>query len=106
MREIITGVNRLAIEELFRANKKNPLFHSDHEAMAVIDEEVTEMNHEAKRVRNEFESFRECVFKDYNEQTKDEAILRLRRVAVLCACEAIQTAAMCDKYFMGKENEK
>ena len=40
MKELQRDIEYLVSEELTRANKKNPPFHSDHEAFGVIDEEV------------------------------------------------------------------
>lgn len=42
MKEILIEIDRLAEEELSRANKVNPMFHSDHEGYAVIQEEIDE----------------------------------------------------------------
>ena len=38
MKELQRDIEYLVSEELTRANKKNPLFHSDHEAFGVIEE--------------------------------------------------------------------
>ena len=103
MNEIIKGVNALATEELIRANKEHPLFHSDHEALAVIMEEVSECAEEAERLEIMIESFKDAVFTGRDDTTKKARAQGLRKRAVMCAREAIQTVAMCDKYFMGKE---
>ena len=102
MREIIKGVNVMATGELLRANKDNPLFHSNHEAFGVIDEEVEEVNTELENMLTFRKFFRNAVHRDCEEEQK-EYVIKLRKAAMLCACEAIQVVAMCDKYFMGKE---
>lgn len=106
MQEIIKGVNALATEEMIRANKEHPLFHSDHEALGVIGEEVNEATIEKDRIEVAFKNFRTSVYSDREDWKKADDIKDLRKAAVLCACEAIQTVAMCDKYFMGKEKTK
>lgn len=106
MQEIIKGVNALATEELIRANKKHPLFHSDHEALGVIGEEVCELRAEQGLVEIAFDNFRRSVYTDREDWKKADDIKDLRKTAMLCACEAIQTVAMCDKYFMGKERKE
>lgn len=42
MKHILIEIDRLAEEELERANKIHPLFHSDHEGESVIREEIEE----------------------------------------------------------------
>lgn len=42
MKDILIEIDRLAEEELDRANKIHPPFHSDHEGKAVIQEEIEE----------------------------------------------------------------
>ena len=44
MKELINLIDITAQAELNRADGKWPQFHSKHEAMGVIDEEVFEMN--------------------------------------------------------------
>lgn len=103
MKEIIRGVNVLATEEMIRANKEHPLFRSDHEALGVIGEEVNEVAIEKDKIDMAFKNFQTSVYQDREDRKKNDDIKDLRKAAVLCACEAIQTVAMCDKYFMGKE---
>lgn len=49
MKELINMIDITAQAELNRANKTWPQFHSKHEAMGVIDEEVFEMNVELEQ---------------------------------------------------------
>ena len=102
MFEIIKGVNNLSVDELTRANKEHPLFHSDHEAMGVIEEETRETCLEAVRMIGALTNFKRSVFADREDFKKIDDIKKLRKAAMMCAGEAIQTVAMCDKYFMGK----
>ena len=102
MKEIIAEVNALSTGELIRANKQNPLFYSDHEAFGVIDEEVEESFIEAQKMCSYRAMFRDALHCDC-EEDKRLGVTELRKAAVLCACEAIQVIAMCDKFFMSKE---
>ena len=106
MQEIVKGINALATEELIRANKSFPLFRSDHEALGVLYEEVNETQIEMDGMNRAFTLFRISVFSNREQWKKDEDIKQLRMAAVLCAAEAIQTVAMCDKYVMSKGAEK
>lgn len=105
MKELQRDIEYLVSEELTRANKKNPLFHSDHEALGVIWEEVTECNTENERIRFCFDAFMETVFNDI-DKLKHDRVSKLYDAAVLCACEAVQVAAMCEKWVMSNEKNK
>ena len=104
MTEIINGIQNLAKEELIRANNNKPLFASDHEAFGVLAEEVHETLNEAVRMELWLDGFMSDVFRD-NEGGKDKTVKKLRASAVLCAAEAVQVIAMCDKRMMSKEND-
>lgn len=104
MTEIINGIQKLAREELIRANNKKPLFASDHEAFGVLAEEVHETLAEAVQMDSWLDGFKSDVFND-NEDGKDKTVKRLRVSAVLCAAEAVQVIAMCDKRMMSKEKD-
>jgi hypothetical protein len=93
-------VNGLVNKELETANSKKPLFHSPHEAYGVIEEEFSEMADEAQQMGKAFEGFRQAVHKD---EEITPTLRQMRKRAVLCAAEAIQVAAMCDKAIMSKE---
>ena len=101
MEEIIKGIQRLAVEELARANEQHPLFASDHEAYAVVLEELEETKHEVEAMDAWLDMFKKSVFNDF-EDNKDMMIRKVRSAAVLCAAEAVQVIAMCDKRMMSK----
>ena len=103
MKELQRDIEYLVSEELTRANKKNPLFHSDHEALGVIDEEVRETIDEAASMVTKFTGFRTAVHKDGSKKLKGGAIASIKEAAVRCACEAVQVAAMCDKWVQSQE---
>lgn len=106
MKELQRDIEYLVSEELIRANKKNPLFHSDHEAYGVIDEEATEMMDEAELIVAGCAGFRTAVHRDYPRGVKGEAIAIIKEAAVRCACEVVQVAAMCDKWVQSNEKNK
>lgn len=87
-------IEELVVQELDEANKKYPLFHSPHEAYAVLAEEVDEMYQEAEWTRAYLGHMWECVKADDDIEyiTND-----IRRKAVCVAQESIQIIAMCDK---------
>lgn len=106
MKELQRDIGFLVIKELDRANKKNPLFHSDHEAFGVIDEEVRETIDEAESIVIRFAGFRTAVHKDGSKKLKGDAIASIKKAAIRCACEAVQVAAMCDKWVQSNEKNE
>ena len=50
MKELKAAVRTLVVEELERANDKHPFFHSDHEGVAVVEEEKYEAKEEFDKV--------------------------------------------------------
>ena len=106
MKELQRDIEYLVSEELTRANKKNPLFHSDHEAFAVIDEEVWEVMQEFELMSAGCKNFRDATYRDRSTELKGNAVAMIKNAAVRCACEAVQVAAMCEKWVMSNETDK
>ena len=106
MKELQRDIEYLVSEELTRANKKNPLFHSDHEAFGVIDEEICEVMQEFELMSAGCKLFREATYKDWSTKLKNGYIKMIKNAAVRCACEAVQVAAMCEKWVMSNEKDK
>lgn len=100
MNELRTLVEALIKGELKRANKKFPLFHSDHEAVAVIEEEMREASDDGATLADSFEQFKEAVFGDYFISDKRDRINSIEQFARELACESIQIAAMAQKWKM------
>lgn len=102
MFELLMSVDELAKKELARANKIFLLFHSRHEGIAVIEEEVYEVANDYKLVCDHFSILKERVFRD----KENINTTMLEYYAIHLACEAIQVAAMARKFRESKEEMK
>lgn len=87
-------IEELVAEELESANKKYPLFHSPHEAYAVLAEEVEEVEYDIEKVKQRLRYMWLAVKNDDN--IENHATM-LYAYAVNAIGELIQCAAMCDK---------
>lgn len=96
-------MHELAEKELEEANEKYPLFHSPHEAYAVIAEEQEECSAEMCALNNAIWDMWQKVKHD-----EDYSVwLKLAEGhAINLAREAIQVAAMCKKARMKEMVEK
>lgn len=103
MMSLEAELERLAIAELEQANKKFPLFASDHEGYAVILEEFQESEEEVNRARFRLNRLWESVRAD---EAQTEYIRHIRKSMLKAAAEAIQTAAMCEKFIQSQEERK
>ena len=95
--KLLNEVNGLIATELNRANEQHPMFHSDHEAWAVTREEYMETEDALKQLEYELR------YTDYMTRHDDtdgilDRVNKLRSCALHVACEAIQTAAMAEKW--------
>lgn len=97
--EIIKAVeaefNRIDIPE-----KK---FHSDHEAWAVLLEEIEEMCSESILVKHHSEYLKAKIFLDSDDKNKLKSFDHIYEHAVLAAAEAVQVAAVATKFIKKKE---
>lgn len=96
MNAIETQVRELVETELAAANRKHPPFHSQHEGWAVILEEVGEAKEDFEFIDHYLRSAWEEIRKD--EDAKGIITDEIKNAAVMLACEAIQVAAMCEKF--------
>lgn len=97
MSEIKSEVENLVQKELKSANQRFPMFRSDHEGSAVIYEEIEEAESEMRAVNRHFASTWYLV--KQNERIKAYSYInKLKNSAVNLACEAIQVAAMAQKF--------
>ncbi len=98
MNAVKNEVQQLVKKELEHANKLFPLFNSVHEAYAVMLEETEEAESAKAEVDSNLNTLWDCIkqnspigfLKAYNQNIKENAIA--------LAIEAIQIAAMCDKF--------
>lgn len=104
MKHILIEIDRLAEKELERANKIHPLFHSDHEGVAVIEEEIMEAKTDIGMLDCLFENLKSNVYIDNTEYIKEINLVKsIRNNASLAAAELIQVIAMCDKFEKSQE---
>ena len=106
MNSVKQEVEKLVQKELESANQKFPMFRSDHEGAAVIFEEIEEAESEMRGVNRHFASTWYSV--KNNERIKAYSYInKLKNSAANLACEAIQVAAMAQKFIDSqKEREK
>ena len=105
MSTIKSDVEKLVQKELEFANRKFPMFRSDHEGAAVIYEEIEECKQEIENLEIQFEVLWSYVKAD-NKMSVSTSV-RLKLTAANLACEAIQVSAMAQKFIDSKkEREK
>lgn len=106
MNAVKQDVGKLVQKELESANQRFPMFRSDHEGAAVILEEIEETENEMRGVNRHFASTWHSVKQD--ERIKAYSYInKLKNSAVNLACEAIQVAAMAQKFIDSqKERDK
>lgn len=97
MNAVRSDVEQLVKKELESANKRFPAFHSPHEGWAVIREEYEELQQETEYVE-------ECLnilwsrIRHNAELDTGFPTTKIKERAIAAACEAIQVAAMAQKY--------
>ncbi len=105
MNAVKKDVEALVGKELEAANKKFPLFKSPHEGYAVLLEEIDELKYEVKTLK----IHKKALWKFVKANHQCDCIERLNQIklrAVCAAIEAIQVAAMCEKFKMSLGEEK
>ena len=104
MNAVKQDVEKLVQKELESANQKSPMFRSDHEGAAVIFEEIEEAEDEIKSIKQVFD---ELWYTVKSNESNDPWVSRIRTYSINLACEAIQAAAMAQKFIDSqKEREK
>lgn len=87
-------IEELVQQELKEANEKHPLFHSAHEAYAVIKEEVEEAESELELLQEQI-GYMWMLIK--NDNNMPLLLQKAKIYAENLAAEAIQVTAMCQK---------
>lgn len=97
MKELLKSIEALTGEELARSYEKFPKFNSPHEGYAVIKEEVEEHADDTKNIEYELEKL--WHYTRINDSLMQISYAEnLRDCAIHAAAEAIQCAAMAQKY--------
>jgi hypothetical protein len=97
MKELLSSAEKLADEELKRSYKKFSVFNSSHEGYAVIAEEVEEHEDDTQYIRTDKNTLWDAVKKN-DKKLSAAVIFALKRDAIHAAAEAIQVAAMAQKF--------
>lgn len=97
MNAVENQVRGLVKVELSAANERFPPFHSAHEGWAVIREEADELSSEIAYLEGYLISMWNYV-KTNRADLVEEKVGRAHNYAIHAACEAIQVAAMCQKF--------
>ena len=98
MNAVKRDVGKLVQKELESANQRFPMFRSDHEGAAVICEEIQEAEYELECVRDRFQELWRSVKCDMSSEWISKINTVIMNRAVNLACEAIQVAAMAQKF--------
>lgn len=96
-------VKKLVRREEEVANVIYPLFTNNHEAAAVIREELEELEEAVDLTRKRYNAY--WMHIRNNEVVEENDLERIKEAAVCAAVEAIQVAAMAQKSIDSKENE-
>lgn len=98
---IVQDLRMLIDRELVRANRLHgPYLHNEHEAIAVLGEEVDEAHDEMHWLSMEMSNLWDAVKGDYADVERVEPV---QRCAENLAAEAIQVTAMCEKWKMNAD---
>lgn len=107
MNAVKQDVEKLVQKELESANQRFLMFRSDHEGAAVICEEIQEAEYEFECVKDRFRELWSSVKCNMSSEWISEINTVIANRAVNLACEAIQVAAMAQKFIDSqKEREK
>lgn len=104
MNAVSEDVEKLVEKKLISANKQFPAFASEHEAWAVMHEELDECREVFGLLTRQDVLLWECV--KGNRGYADGLVKEMREAAEMLACEAIQVAAMARKYLDMLEREE
>lgn len=98
-------IEELVQKELDSANSMFPLFRSPHEGYAVILEELEEAEQEIKNARMYLDSAWHNIKHNRQDAITDRIVGELKHSAIKTAIEAVQVAAMAQKYLDSVKGE-
>lgn len=99
LKEIISN---LVDKEKTSAIKNHGYAHSDHEALALLREEICEAQSEIKLITIWEVALKQSVYRNECHQYS-KLVNEIKQKAINGACELIQVAAMCDKFKESRE---
>ena len=102
MNAVENQVRELVSVELAAANDRFPQFHSAHEGYAVIREELEETEEKVEMSKKYLKFLWDSIKMDGKTKW---AVEYMKELSIKAACEAIQVAAMAQK-FLEMENGK
>ena len=105
MNAVSEDIAKLTGKELASANAQFPPFASEHEAWAVLHEEIDECREVFEVLTRQDGLLWDCV--KGNRGYADGLVKEMREAAEMLACEAVQVAAMAQKYrdLLGEEEQ-
>lgn len=103
MNAVKSDVEKLVQKELESANRKFPMFRSDHEGAAVIFMELDNAKLQMVRTKERFENVWSFV---KHESYSKELTMDLKHCAIELACSAIKVAAMAQKFIDGQKERE
>lgn len=95
MNAVSEDVEKLVEKELESANERFPQFHSPHEGWAVLREEYDELEEEVHQLDGEINCY---LWGSVKRNTTADNVEAVKQRAIAAACEAVQVAAMAQKY--------
>ena len=105
MNAVSEDVEKLAEKELANANERFPQFRSPHEGWAVLREEYDKLEEEVHQLDGEINCY---LWGSVKRNTTADNVEAIRLRAIAAACEAVQVAAMAQKYrdMLGEEEDE
>ena len=95
--ELTERIEELTRDELKRANKEFPMFHSRHEGWGVLSEELWEHTNEIEMLNHYAKKIQFAIYHDGDSEELKEFAKKAYNRAIRATAELIQVAAMCQK---------
>lgn len=104
MNAVENDIEFLVEKELKKANEKFPMFASAHEGYAVIKEEIEEAEQELHEIKNSLDMLWHNI-KINDSDWQNEFDIQIKAQCKNLACEAVQVAAMAQKFIDSLEGK-